>query len=172
MEKPVPDKSRVATWWKKAVVVVVPVSFAVPCLLTVAFSAFFIFSFIRGEGVADKSLSNEARVNVLRLCSDVQSYRDEHGVFLTAGPVPRDMPRGGKAVPYTPDENLKHIGFAPGERVRYQYEVVVQETPLGEAEVTCFARGDLDGDGQVSVFSVTLDANGMTSPVKVEREDE
>lgn len=164
MESPVPDKPRRAPW--KMVVAVL----AVPCLMAVVGIAFFLFS--RGEGVVDKSLSNEARVNVLRLCGDVQSYRDEHGVFLTAGPVPRDMPRGGKAVPFTPDEHLKQLGFAPGERVRYQYEVVVQETPLGEAEVTCFARGDLDGDGQVSVFSVTLDANGMTSPVKVEREDE
>ena len=73
---------------------------------------------------------------------------------------------------FEPDENLKRIGFSPGEHVHYQYQVVVQETPLGEAEVTCYARADLDGDGQVSVFSVTLDANGMTSPVKVEREGE
>jgi hypothetical protein len=163
VENSVPDKPR-ATRWKTVTAVL-----AVPCLLAVGV-AFFLFS--RGGGAVDKSLSNEARVNVLRLCSDVQSYRDEHGVFLAAGPVPRDMPRGGQAVPYTPDEHLKQIGFTPGERVRYQYEVVVRETPLGEAEVTCFARGDLDGDGQVSVFSVTLDANGMTSPVKVEREDE
>jgi hypothetical protein len=164
MENPVPDKPRGATW-KKVVAVL-----AVPCLLAVAGGAFFLFS--RGGSLADPTLSNEARVNVLRLCGDVQSYRDEHGVFLTAGPVPRDMPRGGEAVPFAPDENLKMLGFAPGERVRYQYEVVVRETPLGEAEVICFARGDLDGDGQVSVFSVILDANGMTSPVKVEREEE
>jgi len=86
--------------------------------------------------------------------------------------VPREMPRRGEALHFEPDENLKRIGFNPGEHVHYQYQVVVQETPLGEAEVTCYARGDLDGDGQGSVFSVTLDANGMTSPVKVERETE
>jgi hypothetical protein len=167
VESSIPDKPRMATWKKVALVVAV---LAVPCLMVLAGGAFFFIS--RGAGLGDQALSNEARVNVLRLCSDVQAYRDEHGVFLTAGRVPRDMPRGGKAVPYVPDENLKKLGFAPGERIRYQYEVVVQETPLGEAEVTCYARGDLDGDGQVSVFSVTLDANGMTSPVKVEREEE
>ena len=117
-------------------------------------------------------LANEARVNVLRLCADVQSYRDEHGVFLAAGPVPAEVPRGGGPVPFEPDENMKRLGFNPGERVHCQYQVVVQETPLGEAEVTCFARGDRDGDGQVSVYRVTLDANGMTSAVQVEREDE
>ncbi|HYO52200.1 hypothetical protein [Archangium sp.] len=167
MENPVPEKPRMAPWKKVGLVAAV---LAVACLMAVAGGA---FSFIRhGGGVADQALSNEARVNVLRLCGDVQSYRDEHGVFPAAGPVPKEVPRGGGAVPFEPDENLKKVGFNPGERVRYQYQVVVQETPLGEAEVTCYARGDLDGDGQVSVFSVTLDANGMTSPVKVEREEE
>jgi hypothetical protein len=122
-----------------------------------------------GDG---KDVSLEARVNVLRLCGDAQAYRDEHGLFLAAGPVPERVPRGGEAVPFAPDENMRKLGFEPGERVRCQYQVVVQETPLGEAEVTCYARGDRDGDGQVSVFSVTLDANGMTSAVNVEREEE
>jgi hypothetical protein len=162
VENPVPDKPRRAPW-KRGVLVA--------AVLAVAGGAFF---FLRlGGGMADPAgLANEARVNVLRLCGDVQSFRDEHGVFLAGGPVPREVPRGGEAVPFEPDENLKQIGFNPGEHVHYQYQVVVQETPLGEAEVTCYARGDLDGDGQVSVFSVTLDANGMTSPVKVEREEE
>jgi hypothetical protein len=125
-----------------------------------------------GAGVDATVMSQEARVNVLRLCGDAQAYRDEHGVFLAAGPVPAQVPRGGQEVPFAADENMGKLGFEPGERVRYQYQVVVQETPLGEAEVTCYARGDRDGDGQVSVFSVTLDVNGMTSEVKVEREEE
>ncbi len=146
---------------------------AVLSILAGAGGALLLLRALRGGGgVGDPSLANEARVNVLRLCGDVQSYRDEHGAFLTGGPVPREVPRGGRAVHFEPDENLKKVGFNPGEHVHYQYQVVVQETPLGEAEVTCFARGDLDGDGQVSVFSVTLDANGMTSAVKVERETE
>ncbi len=143
---------------------------AIPCLLVVRS---FLFHFFRGpEAGNDASFANEARVNVLRLCGDVQSYRDEHGTFPAAGPLPKQVPQGGQAVPFPHDEAFEKLGFDPGERVRYQYQVVVQETPLGEAEVTCFARGDLDGDGQVSVFRVTLDANGMTSPVLVEREEE
>ncbi|MGZ3458352.1 MAG: hypothetical protein ACXU86_07570 [Archangium sp.] len=167
MENPVPGPPRRARWKKVALVLAV---LAVPCLVGVAGGVFYFIS--RKYPAQQQALSNEARVNVLRLCGDVQSYRDEHGVFLAAGPVPREVPRGGKAVPFEPDENLKRIGFDPGPRIRYQYQVVVQETPLGEAEVTCYARGDLDADGQVSVFSVTLDANGMTSPVKVDREEE
>ncbi len=164
MENSVPEEPSRAPRKKRGLVV------GVLCLLAVAGGASFFF--LRGGGVGDPSLANEARVNVLRLCGDVQSFRDEHGVFLAGGPVPREVPRGGEALHFEPDENLKRIGFNPGEHVHYQYQVVVQETPLGEAEVTCYARGDLDGDGQVSVFSVTLDANGMTSPVKVERETE
>jgi hypothetical protein len=167
VENPESDKPRMATWKKVALGVGV---LAVPCLMAVGGGAFYLVS--RRYPAQDQALTNEARVNVLRLCGDVQSYRDEHGVFPAAGPVPREVPRGGRAVAFEPDEGLKKMGFDPGERVRYQYQVVVEETPLGEAEVTCFARGDLDGDGQVSVFSVTLDANGMTSPVKVEREEE
>jgi hypothetical protein len=142
---------------------------AVTALLVVS----FLFLFFRApEAGSDPAFSNEARVNVLRLCDDVQSYRNENGTFLAAGPLPAQMPRGGQAVPFPHDEAFEKLGFSPEERVRYQYQVVIQETPLGEAEVTCFARGDLDGDGQVSVFRVTLDANGMTSPVQVEREEE
>jgi hypothetical protein len=167
VENPVPDKSRMAPWKKVALGMA---ALAVPCLMAVAGGAVYL---IGGRSPArDQALTQEARVNVLRLCGDVQSYRDEHGTFLAAGPVPKEVPRGGEAVPFEPDENLKHIGFDPGERIRYQYQVVVQETPLGEAEVTCYARGDLDDDGQVSVFRVTLDANGMTSPVTAEREEE
>jgi len=150
-------------WW--------PFLLAAVLLVLVALGVLFLY-FRGSEAGSDPSFANEARVNVLRLCGDVQSYRDEHGTFPAAGPLPRQVPQGGEAVPFPHDETFEKLGFHPGERVRYQYQVVVQETPLGEAEVTCLARGDLDGDGQVSVFRVTLDANGMTSPVQVEREEE
>ncbi|HEX8539577.1 MAG TPA: hypothetical protein VF664_19075, partial [Cystobacter sp.] len=91
-----------------------------------------------GAVIDAAAMSREARVNVLRLCGDAQAYRDEHGVFLAAGPVPAQVPRGAEAVPFSPDQNMRKLGFEPGERVRHQYQVVVHETPLGEAEVTCY----------------------------------
>lgn len=126
----------------------------------------------RTEAHAGSSSSDEARVNVIALCDAVQMYRSENGTFLAAGPTPREVPKGGQPVPFPKDENFEKLGFAPGTAVRFQYQVVVQENPVGEPEVTCYARGDQNGDGQNSVYSVTLDANGMTSPVKVEREGE
>jgi hypothetical protein len=126
----------------------------------------------RAEAKPGGSAGDEARINVIALCDAVQMYRSESGVFLAAGPTPREVPKGGQPIPFPKDEAFEKLGFTPGTAVRFQYQVVVQEDPVGEAEVTCYARGDQDGDGQNSVYSVTLDANGMTSPVKVEREEE
>ncbi|GHH00116.1 hypothetical protein [Comamonas sp. JC664] len=128
----------------------------------------------RGDGAAREApLSDaEARVNVLALCDAVQAYRDEHGVYVSAGPAPKEIPRGGQAVPFPELEAFHRIGFEPDGKVRFQYQVVVQESPVGEPEVSCIARGDFDGDGQNSVYRVRLDANGMTTPIEVEREGE
>ncbi len=126
----------------------------------------------RAEAKPGGAAGDEARINVIALCDAVQMYRSESGAFLAAGPTPREVPKGDQPVPFPHDEAFEKLGFTPGTAVRFQYQVVVQEDPVGEAEVTCYARGDQDGDGQNSVYSVTLDANGMTSPVKVEREEE
>jgi hypothetical protein len=126
----------------------------------------------RAEARADSAAGDEARINVIALCDAVQMYRSESGTFLAAGPTPQQVPKGAQPVPFPHDEAFEKLGFTPGTAVRFQYQVVVQEDPVGEPEVTCYARGDQDGDGQNSVYSVTLDANGMTSPVKVERAEE
>ncbi|NVJ08513.1 hypothetical protein HUW63_25165 [Myxococcus sp. AM001] len=125
----------------------------------------------RAAGEASPS-DAEARVNVLALCDAVQAYRDEHGVYVTAGPTPKELPRGGKAVPFPKDETFHRMGFEPDGEVHFQYQVVVQESPVGEPEVSCLARGDFDGDGLNSLYRVRLDANGMTTPIEVEREGE
>ncbi|NVJ27086.1 hypothetical protein HUW62_38310 [Myxococcus sp. AM011] len=121
---------------------------------------------------SERPTDTEARLNVLALCDAVQAYRDEHGAYQVAGPTPRDVPRGGEAVPFPENDVFHRLGFEPGEKVRFQYEVVVQESPVGEPEVSCLARGDFDGDGLNSVYRVRLDANGMTTAVEVEREGE
>ncbi|WP_371877661.1 hypothetical protein [Pyxidicoccus parkwayensis] len=129
---------------------------------------------LAGQGAfkAEKPTDTEARINVLALCDAVQSYRDEHGAYVVAGPTPKAVPKGGVPVPFPKDEAFQRLGFEPGEEVRFQYEVVVQEGPVGEPEVSCIARGDFDGDGQNSVYRVRLDSNGMTTPVEVEHEGE
>jgi hypothetical protein len=154
----------------------------VPCLLGGAGFFFYLKRMesleqdrntaFRAEAQPGSALADEARINVIALCDAVQMYRSETGTFLVAGPTPPEVPKGGKPVPFPHDEAFERLGFTPGTAVRFQYQVTVQEDPVGEPEITCFARGDQDGDGQNSVYSVTLDANGMTTPVKVEREEE
>ncbi|MFP2963998.1 hypothetical protein ACLEPN_41385 [Myxococcus sp. 1LA] len=114
----------------------------------------------------------EARVNVLALCDAVQAYRDEHGVYVTAGPTPKEIPRNGRAVAFPEDAAFHRIGFEPDGKVNFQYQVVVQESPVGEPEVSCLARGDFNGDGLNSLYRVRLDANGMTTPIEVRNEGE
>lgn len=111
-----------------------------------------------------------ARMNVALLCDNVAAFQAETGELLSAGPAPAQVPRG-RAVPFPEDAAFARLDFHPGE-TPYQYQVEVREGALGDPEVLCTARGDLDGDGQVSVFRVTLDGNGMKSPVQAEREDE
>lgn len=125
-----------------------------------------------GPAQAGSPLDTEARVHVLALCDAAQAWRDEHGGYLVAGPAPREVPRAGKPVPFPKDEAFLHLGFDPGEQVNFQYEVVLQESPVGEPEVSCLARGDVDGDGLNTVYRVRLDSNGMTTPVEVENPGE
>ena len=115
--------------------------------------------------------TQEARTNVSLLCDAVAEHQAEAGTYAPAGPTPAQVPRG-QAVPFPKDPAFEALHFDPGPTTHYQYQVTVQESSGGDAEVVCLARGDLDGDGQVSVFRVTLDANGMKSPVQVEREEE
>jgi hypothetical protein len=174
-----PGPSR-RSWGKRATLILAVL--ALPCVAGLWGVVFYLKGKARWEQqsqtafrtppAGNNSASEEARINLLALCQAVEEYRSETGTFLAAGPTPREVPKGGTPVPFPEDEAFKKLGFTPGTAVRFQYQVLVQENPVGEPEVTCYARGDQDGDGQNSVYSVTLDANGMTSPVKVQRENE
>lgn len=141
-------------------------------LLTVLGLALAAWLYLRGlnRKVATASGAQEARMNVSQLCDNVAEYQAESGTLLAAPPTPAEVPRG-RAVPFPAGTAFEKLGFNPG-LTSYQYQVSVHESPVGDPEVVCTARGDLDGDGQVSVFTVTLDANGMKSLVKAERERE
>lgn len=177
---PEPPRKPRNVWGRRTALILTVL--ALPCVLGIWGVAFYLKRMqelekstdtaFRTEARPDNAASEEARINVIALCDAVQMYRSENGEFLAAGPTPREVPKGGQPVPFPEDEAFKKLGFVPGTPVRFQYQVAVQENPVGEPEVTCYARGDQDGDGQNSVYSVTLDSNGMTSSVKVKREGE
>ncbi|AFE07486.1 hypothetical protein COCOR_07350 [Corallococcus coralloides DSM 2259] len=149
---------------------------AVTVFAAVVATALFIvrLSAMKGSGaVSPEQVATEARVQVLALCDAVQGFRDEHGDYVSIAPAPAPVPQRGEAVPFPKDhEDFRRIGFDPGPAVHLQYEVRVEESPVGEPEVSCFARADTDGDGLNAVYRVRLDANGMTTPVEVEHEGE
>jgi hypothetical protein len=98
------------------------------------------------------------------LCTNATALHDETGQWTAAGPLPASVPRGD-AVPFPADATFEQLQFQP-RSVRYQYQVVVETTPEGEAKVRCVARGDLDGDGQASEAILEIDENGMMRPVQ------
>jgi hypothetical protein len=153
--------------WKRVLLGLAALLLLVLCGLALA-----AWLYLRGlnRKVATASGAQEARMNVSQLCDNVAEYQAETGSLLAAPPTPSEVPRG-RAVPFPAGTAFEKLGFNPG-LTSYQYQVSVQESPVGDSEVVCTARGDLDGDGQVSVFTVTLDANGMKSLVKAERETE
>ncbi|GMU07133.1 hypothetical protein [Corallococcus caeni] len=149
---------------------------AVTVFAAMAATALFITQLpaMKGGGAASpEQVANEARIQVLALCDAVQGFRDEHGDYVTIAPYPVPVPQRGEAVPFPKDhEDFRRIGFDPGPAVHLQYEVRVEESPVGEPEVSCLARADTDGDGLNAVYRIRLDANGMTTPVQVEHEGE
>lgn len=163
----VPPRARL-TGWRKAVLVLA--LFTLPCFLAAGAGVLYLWREQRTQE-AEAAAQGEARINVSILCDNVSEFASEHGRVVPAGPQPPDVPRG-RAVTFPEDPAFQQLGFAPGAEVRYQYEVQVLESPTGEPEVRCIARGDLDGDGKVSVYTVGLDANGMKGPVQVEDEGE
>jgi hypothetical protein len=154
----------------------VRVGIAVTVFAAVAATGLFIARLPTLQGarrVPPEQLANEARVQVLALCDAVQAYRDEHGDYAPIAPYPVPVPQRGESVPFPKEHaDFQRIGFDPGPTVHLQYEVRVEESPVGEPEVSCLARVDSDGDGLNAVYRIRLDANGMTSPVEVEREGE
>lgn len=111
-----------------------------------------------------RSANEEAGRQLYTLCSNVAALHDETGHWSAAGPAPRDVPRGS-AVPFPKDATFEKLQFDPG-KTRYQYQVLVDGNPDGDAHVRCVARGDLDGDGVLSEATLDIDENGMLRPVR------
>jgi hypothetical protein len=117
-----------------------------------------------------RDLITEAGKQLYTLCTNVTALHDETGHWTAAGPQPAAVPRG-EAVPFPKDPAFEQLQFQPGPG-HYQYQVIVDGNPDGEAKVRCVARGDLDGDGQPSEATLEIDENGMMRPVTWRDESE
>ena len=81
-------------------------------------------------------------------------YFEQHGEYVAVGPTPQRVP--GRAQTSFESEHMaewERLGWHPGSKVRCQYEVTVP-TPTN---FRAWARCDVDGDGQQSVFVSSRD---------------
>ncbi len=94
--------------------------------------------------IALESISYLQRVRVLEL-----------GETIACEARPETVP-GKEGADFEQTEAWKDLGFKMAGRVRFQYEVQKR----GEKGFTAIARGDLDGDGELSEY--TLESSTMT----------
>ncbi len=124
-------------------------------------------------------LTEEAIETVHRIAEGLRAYAQTHEVPAGqrrfppgSAPLPAEVPRG--TVLELPEaiwagSPYREIGEAPPTRVRFQYSVLTTRSGF---RVT--ARGDLDGDGDLSEFTVvgTVLADGaiLLSPLEIQQE--
>lgn len=82
--------------------------------------------------------------------------------FLECQPSPAEVPKN-REVDWVASEGFLEIGFSPGPSTRFQYEVEVDEDVF-----VVRAHGDLDGDGETSLFELHSD----DPDIRVERQVE
>lgn len=99
-----------------------------------------------------QALTSEAVANVHVIGS---LERGRVGGFVACDASPTEVP-DGREVDWEPSEGFRELGFNPGVRTRFQYEVEV----LGNRFVVR-ARGDLDADGEASLFELRSDQHDL-----------
>ena len=105
----------------------------------------------------------EARTALEAIVHAEHAYRRDHGRYIACPPSLAEPPRG---IAGTFDANApgwKELGIELEGEIRYRYEVQVE----GD-RVIAIATGDLDGDGNVSRF--TLDGSTLAFDVRDELE--
>jgi len=117
----------------------------------------------RVRRMQSEGLLAEAQTHLYTLCTGVAELHGETGRWLAAGPLPKEVPVGA-AVPFPKDPDFERLQFNPGP-VHYQYQVLVEGPPEGEAKVRCVARGQVRSP-EVSEATLEIDENGMLLPVK------
>jgi hypothetical protein len=101
-------------------------------------------------GYIQRAKSSEAGSSLRQLRALVVRHCEERGVYPgTAGPLPAVPGPVLQNVRFDSDPGFAAIGFDPGVAVYYSYAIVPRA-----AGVDLVARGDLDGDGMLSDFTI------------------
>lgn len=133
-----------------------PIEIALAVALIGSLAAVAIPAFYRN---LELSQFTEATGGLTRLATQASAFANEHEHFPSSAPLtPHDVPRGVKAVdpPGTWEsvETWKALGFRPAaEGSAHAYSFAFDSTDQRRS-FTAQSRGDLDGDGTLSLFEV------------------
>lgn len=136
-----------------------------------------------------RSKTSEASINIKTIMDGAITYFDaEHGTkshYLpaTVPLTPSDVSKGEKndiathLTDFTGEETWKALGFAPDRDFYYSYSFVQDcaddEACTDDNTAEVIAKGDLDADGEVSVFSRTATVTeGALVAASLEKTDE
>ena len=95
--------------------------------------------------------TSEAVANVYAISS---LEKGRVGGPIVCPPFPTEVPSASTLL-WHPSAGFDQLGFSPGTETRFQYEVHIEDP--GDGRFLVRARGDLDGDGETSLFELWSD---------------
>ncbi len=124
-----------------------------------------------------RAKTNEATMNLNTIFRGIDAYYQKEGNIVSIPLTPSEVPCAERRT-WTEEELSRFAvyDFRPAERTFYSYEVVNAPSHVDGALVVIRARGDLDCDGEHSLFelAITDDGEGGTrrQPIYIENEIE
>jgi prepilin-type N-terminal cleavage/methylation domain-containing protein len=101
-----------------------------------------------------KAETSEVRVNLGTIAALERAWEVDHRSYLACPAVPAEVPK--KKTKWKGSMEWTQLGFHPDGAVQYQYEV-----ELTDKGFIARARGDLDGDDNVSLFEIRSEHLGL-----------
>lgn len=107
-----------------------------------------------------RSKTAEAAQLLAKIAHGEVSYYATNDSFLEAGPT--NIPPSGlkTSVDFTTDSRWVQIGFDVRDPIYYGYQTVLTATNA----IECQAVGDLDSDGDTSLFQITVQVVDSSAP--------
>ena len=130
---------------KKALVIVGAIMF-IGMILAIAYPAFGNYM------LRSKSREAAANLGLLRSAFITECEAGRLPPGLQAGPLPAIPAVEAQTASWSSDSGFVALSFAPDTPVLYSYSVGPSTVDVGDIALT--ARGDLDGDGEQSLFEI------------------
>lgn len=111
---------------------------------------------VHGYGLHLRAARANEAVFALHGLADV--LRARPGGPVACAKSPPEVPRGVPSA-WTASEGFRELGWSPGRETYFQYEVLVPGPD--RAAFVVRARGDLDGDGDTSVYDLRADSHDL-----------